>query len=289
VYVFSGGNASTLATTPNIQGTYLGYPWSLLEPVQGKFAWDIIDKDMKPWVDNGKNVIIRVSASGWANWGPPTSKSWTPPWVYNLGVKSVTEIDGAIKPQYWNPAFLQALTAFVNAFGAHYDGNAHIVAIEVGVGDGGETKPDTRDSPQRLAFWQAIGYTDQLWWESIQKIIGIYQAAFQQTPLALMPDASFIGGTSGFDEHLVLNYAVAHGLWLQNNGLIAGQKLDPTWLKTTIIAEQRLRTAQSGDTLQTDIQLALAYGASYVMCFESDLTSTASQPVLQKYTTMVQR
>jgi hypothetical protein len=63
----------------------------------------------------------------------------------------------------------------------------------------------------------------------------------------------------------VVNWAVGQTppLWLQNNGIIAGQKPpDPLWLKTTIIAEQRQRTSQSGDTLAQDLQLMLDYGAS---------------------------
>src|SRR6266568_1359105 len=232
IYNF-GSNGSSLATNPSIAGTYLGYAWAQLEPQQGQFNWTQLDADMKPWLDNGKNIILRVSPSGWTKWKTPPLKSWTPPWVYSLGVQSVTEDDQAIKPQYWAPAFLQAYSAFVTALATRYDGNPHLICVEIGVGDGGETKPDTRNNPKRLAMWQKIGYTDAVWWDTIQKIIKIYQQSFKQTPLALMPNASFIAGSKGFAEKQIIDLAVSQNppIWLQENGIIAGQKTNPEWLK----------------------------------------------------------
>jgi Beta-galactosidase len=289
IYNF-GKNGSALANHPYLAGTYLGFYWSELEPAQGQFNWKTVDDAMQPWTSNGKNIILRVSTSGWTGWRPPFSEKGTPQWVYDMGVSSVTETDKAVKPQYWNPHFLSVLDGFVQALAARYDGNAHITAIEIGVGDGGETKPDTHSSPQRLQMWQKIGYTDALWWDTIQKIVGIYQGAFKHLPLALMPNNSFLGKTAGYDEHKVVNWAIAQQppLWLQNNGVIAGKKLDPMWLKTTIIAEQRQQTAQSGDTLAEDLQLMLNSGASYALCFEADLASSRNQATLQQYASLVQ-
>lgn len=289
IYNF-GTNGSALAKNQYLAGTYLGFYWSELEPAQGQFNWSVADNAMKSWTDNGKNIILRVSASGWTKWRPPFSQKGTPQWVYDMGVPFVTEVDKSVKPQYWNPHFLSALNSFVQALAARYDGNAHVVAIEIGVGDGGETKPDTHNVPQRLQLWQKIGYTDAIWWDTIQKIVGIYQGAFKQAPLALMPDKTFLGNTSGYDEHKVVNWAVAQipPLWLQNNGIIAGQKPDPVWLKTTIIAEQRLQTSQSGDTLAQDLQLMLNWGASYALCFEADLANPKNQATLQEFAALVQ-
>jgi hypothetical protein len=288
IYNF-GNNGSSLADNLYLAGTYLGFYWSELEPKPGQYNWKAIDDAMQPWINHGKDIILRVSTAGWKAWRPPVSQQGTPQWVYDMGVPSVTEVDHAVKPQYWNALFLRAFEEFVKALAARYDSNAHIVAIEMGVGDGGETKPDTYHNPQVLQLWQTIAYTDVVWWDTIQKIVGIYQRAFKVLPLALMPNKSFLGNTPGYDEHKVVNWAIAQHppLWLQNNGIIAGQKLDPTWLKTTIIAEQRLKTKQSGDTLAQDLQLMLKSGASYALCFESDLANPKNQATLQQYAALV--
>ena len=291
IYVFNGNNASTFSDNPSVAGTYLGYYWAQLEPQNGQYNWDLIDNDMKPWVNNGKHVIVRVSTAGWKNWQPPNSQQGTPQWVYNLGVSSVMEADGAIKPQYWNPVFLQNLNNFVKAFASRYDGNTSISAVEIGVGDGGETKPDTyfKNNPKILSTWMGIGYTDQVWWSTVQHIIDIYRASFHQMPLAAMPDATFIGGTRGYNEQLVLDYAVAHNLWLQDNGLIANRTLPAQWKKVPVISEQRNTTDLSGDTMQQDVQAALQNNAVILMVFASDIVKGANQPALAQAASMVKR
>jgi hypothetical protein len=289
IYVFSGGNSATYADDPLVAGTYLGYYWSQLEPQEGRYNWNQIDSDMQPWIAHGKSVIVRISTAGWKKWQPPYSVQGTPQWVYDKGVSSVQENDGAIKPQYWNPTFLQYLKTFVQAFANRYDGDEHILAVEIGVGDGGETKPDTyfKSNPGILSKWQDIGYTNAVWWSTIQQIITIYTSAFHSTPLAIMPDATFIAKEAGYKEALVLDYAVAHNLWLQDNGLIANRTLPSEWTKVPVIAEQRNPTDQSGDTMQQDVQSALQNNAVVLMVFASDIAKSANHPALAQAAAMV--
>jgi hypothetical protein len=102
-----------------------------------------------------------------------------------------------------------------------------------------------------------------------------------------MPDDTFIGKTKGYSEQQVVDYAVSHNLWLQDNGLVVGQKpYSDAWHKTTIVAEQRNTTAQSGDTLQQDLQAALDQGATYVMVFAQDIDNSGNVSTLQKFAAM---
>lgn len=291
-YVFNNGNAATFADNPAIAGTYLGFFWAELEPVKGQYNWDLIDNAMKPWADAGKQVLLRVSTSAWTKWWPlQNSGKATPRWVYDLGVRFVTETDNAVKPEYWNPLFLQNLGDFVMALATRYDGNAHIAAIEIGVGDGGETKPDTLNNGQaRIKQWEAIGYSDKTWMDTIEKIVGLYTSAFKVTPLAIMPNASFIGGTKGYDELLVVDFAIKENLWLQDNGLVATEKTWPgSWKNVKpgypYIAEQRNPTNVSHDLLLKDLQTALNLGARIVLVFAEDITA-ANQPVLVQIAAM---
>jgi hypothetical protein len=286
--VFNGNNASTFSNNPAIAGTYLGYYWSQLEPQQGQYNWSLIDNDMQPWVANGKSVILRVSTSGWESWQPPNSGHGTPQWVYDLGVSSVTETDHSVIPQYWNPIFQQNLSTFVQAFASHYDGNSHVSAVEIGVGNGGETKPDSHNNGKsRMQQWLAIGYTNAVWWNTVQQVITTYTSSFHKTPLVVMPDATFIGKEKGYSESMVLDFAISHNLWLQDNGLVANRSLPSQWKKVPVIAEQRAATAQSGDTLQQDVQAALQNNAVILMVFSSDISKSGNQSALQQAAAMV--
>ena len=291
IYEFSGKNSSADASNLYLAGTNLMYYWAQLEPQKGQYNWNLIDQDMQPWIDNGKNVILRVSTSGWTSWDKnANSGQGTPQWVYDSGVGHVTETDGSVLPEYWNPTFLQDLSDFVKAFASHYDGNSHVSAIQIGVGEGGETKVDTRKSPQSnpsqvLHLWQAIGYSDQIWWDTIQKIINIYIMSFHNTPLLVMPDNSFIGKTPGYSEKMVIDYAVSHNLWLQDNGLTANHTLKyDGWRKVPFVEEQLGKTTQTHDSLQAELQVGINLGATYILVFQSDIQNNANQAALQQAT-----
>jgi len=296
IFAFNSmSNTALFSDNPNVRGTVLTYYWAQLEPQAGQFNWSAIDNDMKPWVAAGKSVIIRVSAAGWKKWQPAQhSEQGTPQWVFDQGVKQVKDDDGSIKPEYWNPHFLSSLADFVHAFASRYDGNPNITCVEIGVGDGGETKVDTSKAADVLKLWQAIGYTDALWFSAIQGIVTMYDASFTKTPLALMPDASFIGGSSGFAEQKVIDYVVKlnnRNIWIQDNGLIGGKAL-PSSLQSLpkgwpLLSEQRNDTVASGTTLESDVQTALGQGAVAMLVFTSDLQNTKNTATLAKYAAMV--
>lgn len=292
IFAFNTGNSATFAANSDIAGTELMRYWAEINTAQGVYNWPLIDADMKSWVDAGKKVIWRIPTAGWAAWQPgQNSKQGTPQWVLDQGVPFVTDDDGSIKPQYWNTAFLANLNTFVQAFAARYDGNANILAIEIGVGDGGETKPDTSKASDVLKKWEAIGYTDASWWYAIQRIIQIYVESFTKLPLVLMPDASFLDGTKGYDESLVVNYAAKYNVWMQWNGLVAGAKLAGSLgslPKTSpLICEQLNAAGANKRSLAGDLQTAVDLGAVATLVFSSDLADPSNAATLQEFAAMV--
>lgn len=284
IIVFSGDNSAVNATNPSVVGKHLNYPASIINPTEGQYNFAQIESDMKPWTDQGKQVMLRVSWSGWKKWVTPNVASWTPDWVYVKGVRSITDTDGSKKPAYWDAPYLTALTEFANAFAAKYDGDSRVLCVVVPCGDGSETKVDTEKGSNILSEWQKIGYTDDVWWATIQKIIGIYHSAFKKTPLLLLPNASFIGGSKTLNEAMVLSYAVGLNppLWLQEDGLVPSEVLkENTWNKTTLLMEQR-NAAASTTELDQDFQAALANKAKYVLVFAENFTA-ANTATLAKY------
>src|SRR5439155_17515328 len=107
-------------------------------------------------------------------------------------------------------------------------------------------------------------------------------------------DASFIGGTSGYNEQKVIDYIIKlnnRNVWVQDNGLISGKSL-PSSLASLpkgwpILAEQRNDTATSGDKFDADLQTAIANGAVAILVFSSDLQNQNNQATLAKYAALV--
>lgn len=288
IFAFNTSNASTFASNPNVAGSVLMRYWAEVNSQQGVYNWDLMDADMKPWIDAGKEVIWRISTSGWASWQKAqNSGRGTPKWVFDQGVPFVTDDDGSIKPQYWNLTFLKNLETFVQAMAARYDGNKSILAFEIGVGDGGETKPDTEHNSDVLSKWQAIGYSDANWYGAIQAIISMYVQAFKETPLVLMPDASFLKGDPGFDEAKVVNYAAQFGIWMQWNGLVAGAKLPGSFsgLKKgyPLLLEQLNAAGQNNRKLADDLSTAMGFsGVQAMLVFTSDLQDPKNADTLAR-------
>lgn len=280
---FNQTNSSTNVNNPTIVGTFLGYHWSQFELSEGQIDFTVLENDLAKWA--GKKVLLRISASGWKKWTNPQSTSWTPLWVYSKGAKSVKVDDGSIKPCYWDPVFLAAYQTFLQAYAAKYDGDPRILGIEMGIGDGGETKPDTLNNSDRLKLWQKVGYTDQIWFDTIKKIIDIYTSSFTKTPVILMPDASFLEGK--LHESDVLTYAISKGCWLQENGLIPNETLNTLFQKASLVMEQRAASTDA-QTLDQELATALKLKATYVLIFSSVLADQKQTPVLAKYAAKAQ-
>ncbi len=287
IILFDAENSADLADNPDLAGINLVYYWSQIEPQPGQYQWNIIDQDIQAWQARGKKVMLRLVAAGWRSWDKPWSQHGTPQWVYDLGVKSVTELDGAVLPQYWNPIFLAHYDHLIKAFAQHYDGNPAVSVVQMAIGDGGEPKVDTRnDNPNKLKIWESIGYTDPIWHTTVLHIMNTYDQAFHHTPMTVMPDATFIGGTPGYNQMVILNYAVQYGIGLQNNGMVKGQVLRSRWLQVPfVVSEQRDRTAQSGDTLAEDLNTGMQQQARYILIFKADIIAPGAQSVLHEFAT----
>ena len=132
-----------------------------------------------------------------------------------------------------------------------------------------------------LSLWQNIGYTDTAWWGALQNIITSYKNAFHATPLAVMPDRTFIGGSTGYNEALLLDFTVKNKLWLQDNSLVTNRTLAPQFMQVPHTEEQLRETSATGDTLLGDIQQGLNLGANYILIFIQDIHNPAYLQALQ--------
>jgi hypothetical protein len=294
LYAFKTHNKADLLSSPVAQylaGCNLTFYWSQLNPSKNVYDWSPLEAAIAPWASAGKKIILRVSSCGQTSWDPPYSGQGTPAFVYAAGVRKVTNDGGDECPTYWDQGYLDWLTVFVNNLAGKYDGDPRISFVQLAVGMGGETKPDTRDKPDRYSKWKAAGYTDQIWWQTIQKIFIIWSNAFKKTPLAIMPDSTYISGNApnGYNEHQVVMEAIARGFGLQNNGVRKGQAPDPDWLKAKFISGEQynsLANTTDGTTLAQYIQAAIDYGCKYILLFSEDLAK-ADAALLQKSSLLV--
>lgn len=285
---FSGEQAdSSDLKIPAVSGRVLIYYWSELEPEEGKFDFANMDKEISLWTNAGKLVVLRFSVSGQTHWKKPWSIQGTPAWAYRkYHIGSVTEVDGAILPVYWNQGFLTDLDLFLHGLSAHIQASPYrdkVTFIELAVGDGGETKPDTEQNktPEeraaRLELWQKVGYTNALWYQAIAKTIEIYKKEFPSIPLALMPDGTFLGGDCDLPnnqecrEKTIVALANQNGLVLQDNGFDRAKIYSAEWHNKPLVCEQFQSATKAGYPLQDDLAQSIKAACAWMLVFRQDL------------------
>jgi hypothetical protein len=280
IYEFASPRA-TDAGNPALAGAVLNFYWSEIEPSQGTFDWAKIDDAMAPWLAAHKKVILRVATAGQAVWSAQAANG-TPDWVYAGGATSVRETDGAVIPVYWGPAYLTYYKAFVTAFAKRYDGGPGIAFIEDGIGDGGETLPDTYTAdPDRYSLWASAGYSDQLWLVTVEALIGDYTSRFHKTPTVPLVDSTFLGpnGWHYYKDLLAWLETPGGTSWLQDDGLTAasGLPLPADWARAPArVAEQLEPVTGTGASLAGECKNAVVtLGVTYLLVYTADIDNPA--------------
>lgn len=130
---------------PGMDHLYLRLAWAYLEPEEGRFQWEIIDKLIEKWTGHGLGIAFRISCKETST-DRPEQQYATPRWVKEAGARGGyyrmgKEVgpEGPWEPDFWDPVFLAKLENFLRAFGARYDGKPWVRYVDVGsIGDWGE-------------------------------------------------------------------------------------------------------------------------------------------------------
>ena len=227
VYQFLGQVHPDDATNPNIDGALLVFTWSQVEPTKGVFDWSAVEAAIQPWAVAGKKIALRIHTASSvlfnANWNGETAGQATPSWVFAEGVRSVTDPNGSVLPVYWDPAYEHELWATIRAFAARYNGDPRIAWVEAASGYDGESFVEPSSHVGVLARWQAVGYSDAVWQQTVYWTWDVYKRFFT-IPVAVEDKGLQISGVNDF--RLFADHAVRAGLWVTHNGL---SELAYTW------------------------------------------------------------
>ncbi len=212
--------------TARIDGFALRVHWDDLEKSEGVFDWSsYLDPQIQNAIGLGKKVSLSITAG-----------IYTPAWVYSAGAHQFPVAGTTTTvPIPWDPVFLSKWTAFIQAFGNHFNDlptealaitNVKITGINT---DSDETALPA--SPQDLATWRALPPTltyssyrvDTTW----QTIADTFAQAFPHQQLALIVrDGAFppLDGTSDTITNGLISLGMGrHGygaqLIVQNNAL----------------------------------------------------------------------
>jgi hypothetical protein len=179
---------------------YLRFDWQQVEPADGTYDWTLIDRTIAEARRHQETVAIRVMTANAHTHGYYSS----PKWLFDEGCKGFEYVNGGadtatgaepiprIEPDYADPIYLARHGAFMEAFGARYNGSPDIEFLDIGsYGIWGEWHTP---HPASIAVRE--------------KIVDMYLKAFSKTTLVYMSD-----------DAEVMNYALAHGAGLRRDGV----------------------------------------------------------------------
>jgi hypothetical protein len=130
---------------PGMDHLYVRLAWAYLEPREGEFTWEMIDRLIEKWTGHGLGIAFRISCRETST-DRPEQQYATPRWVKAAGAQGgyfrmgkPTGPEGPWEPKYDDPVFLAKLDRFLAAFAARYDGQPWLRYVDIGsIGDWGE-------------------------------------------------------------------------------------------------------------------------------------------------------
>ena len=209
-----------LEDLPGLNHIYLRLAWSYLEPEEGRYNWEVIDRVIEPWTQHGYGVAFRITCK-------ETSSDQcfaTPKWVMDAGAQGTfwPAHDGgkSWEPDYGDPVFLDKLETFHRVFAERYGQQPWLEYVDIGSygewGEGHTARSGRRDWPAAV----------------IKQHIDIYCRHYQDAFIMINDD--MIGGRKVEDgsREDILRYALSKGLALRDDGICVKYYSDTFGLST---------------------------------------------------------
>lgn len=207
------GNDSDLLDFPGMDHLYIRLAWSYLEPAEGEFHWEVIDRWIEKWVAHGLGISFRISCKETST-DRIEQQFATPKWVMEAGAAGgyfrngePTGPDGPWEPRFDDPVFLQKLENFLRAFAARYDGKPWLRYVDIGsIGDWGEGHTSS-GSRRQYGFDQRRPHVD------------LYCKYFRKTQLVISDDFVYSIGDMEQRERMH-RYVVDRGIAYRDDSIL---------------------------------------------------------------------
>lgn len=179
VETFHDNWGSTLSSSeyPDAGIDYYRFYWNELEPEEGRYAFDKLDKILS---ENRHETPPKMVAIRFMTAEEPESGSKVPQWLIDKGISGYwTEDNKTFVPNLDDSLYLYYGEKLLNAFGKRYDGNSNLSHIDIGmVGSWGEWHNSNFSGLEPLHQ----KYSDA----DLNKWVDLHFEAFPKTPKVML-------------------------------------------------------------------------------------------------------
>jgi hypothetical protein len=148
---------------------YLRWYWIFIEPEQGKYRWDIIDRALETARERGQTLMMSLMP-----YGSSLASNDVPAW-YREMVGSETQFKHDNPVNQWlvdpeDPRYLEHYGRLIRTFGERYDGHPDVESVDIRI----------------VGAWGEGGGTGLLKKETARALIDLYLESFKKTPIKLL-------------------------------------------------------------------------------------------------------
>src|SRR5262249_10325586 len=256
--------------------------WSSVEPSEGKFDWEEIDRRIRGWTSAGKKVALRIMWSSSGNWPEPAAKTPTPQWVLDKGAVTIHSNSSKTDiPLIWDPIYRRYATKLLQEVARKFDGDPNILFIDLT--PGAETNPyrfrriNVQEPEFKTRFADAAAsdgrkYSHELWLETIKQAVDDAVAAFKKTRLLVTLNVGSLDGPNQMQA--IGDHCVSRGCYVGQNGLRGNNYAQDSpqamrflgWGEKTLLYFEMLDATGQGTTgsLLSVMQAAERIGCDYL-------------------------
>jgi hypothetical protein len=273
-----------------IVGPLLTIYWSDVEPEEGRFVWETLDRQTAPWLAAGKKVALRIMWVSSGNWDEPAADRPTPGWVIDKGARMVVAEKTARKtyiPLVWDPIYRRCANRFLVEVARKFDGDENVLFIDVT--PGAETNPyrfrriNVIEPEFRQRFTAAEAsdgrrYSHELWLETVKQSVDDAVALFQKTQLLVTLNVGSLDGPEQFQQ--IGEHCVQRGCLVGQNGLNGRSYLEDSprrsaflnWgRRTGLYFEMVDPSGRASGTLMEVMRAAERIGCDYLGVYAVDV------------------
>jgi hypothetical protein len=221
------GDLNKLLENPDIVGVSLHYEWKNLEPAEGQYHWEELDRQIQEAAGKGKKVMIRIHTGIFA-----------PDWIYAKGAKSIKFVDRnplhdeahrgnratfskeLTVPIPWDEVFLSSWTSFVKVLGQRYGSNPTLAIVHITGGNTRSAELMLPHRPEDKKRWKEVGYRKELVVQAWQRTIDLFAQTFPDKPIAINLAGQIVEQDGAMEE--IAEYGLkkyGKRFFMQNNAL----------------------------------------------------------------------
>lgn len=143
---------------------YFRLYWKFIEPAQGEYRWELIDKALQTAGDRGQTLLLRIAPYGTG------ADNDVPDWYRTMLGKEEKPAEAKWRTSPEDPRYVQHFGAMIRALGARYDGHPLLESVDLSI----------------VGAWGEGAGSERLTQKTREALVDSYLEGFKKTHLVML-------------------------------------------------------------------------------------------------------